>query len=114
MSRFRRFIFWDYQRASLQYDIMVALIVAFIFLVPRQWFKDQPKASTVVMLPTAHGSDAFWIDSEVLIGVPEAERSERAAQLVRARTGHKETIVRLEPIVDSEQEIKGYMAFTAP
>ena len=35
-------------------------------------------------------------------------------RLVQARTGKKYHVVRLEPIVDSEQEIKGFMAFTTP
>jgi hypothetical protein len=27
-----RFLFWDYPRASWQYDVMVALILAFFFI----------------------------------------------------------------------------------
>ncbi len=114
MNAFQRFILWDYRRGSIQYDIMVGLILVFVFFTPREWFKDQPKASSVTMLPTATGSDAFWIDSEVLSNVPEAERTDRASQMLKARTGRKERIVRLEPIVDSEKEIKGYIAFTTP
>ena len=114
MNWFQRFIFWDYPRASIQYDVMVAIIVAFVLLIPREWFKDQPKASSVVMLPTAHGSKAYWIDAEVLNSVPETQRTARAEELLKARAGRKETVVRLEPIVDSEQELKGYMVFTTP
>ena len=53
----KRFIFWDYPRAGWQYDIMVGLILAFIFLTPRDWFRDQPKASSVVMLPSESGAN---------------------------------------------------------
>ena len=38
-SGFKRFILWDYPRASWQYDVMVALILAFIFLTPREVFR---------------------------------------------------------------------------
>lgn len=114
MNSFQRFILWDYRRGSVQYDIMVGLILAFVFLTPRAWFKDQPRPSSVTMLQTAHGADAFWIDSEVLSGVPESERLARASQVVKNRTGRKENVVRLEPIVDSEKELKGFMAFTNP
>ena len=114
MNALQRFVLWDYRRGSIQYDIMVGLILAFVFLTPRDWFKDQPKASSVVMLPTSTGSDAFWIDSEVLSSIPEPEKLGRASQLLKARTGRKETVVRIEPIVDSEKEIKGYVAFTTP
>jgi hypothetical protein len=36
------FIWWTYPRGSLEYDIIVALILAFIFLTPRGFFHDQP------------------------------------------------------------------------
>ena len=110
MGALKRFLFWDYPRAGWQYDVMVGLILAFIFFTPREWFRDQPKASSIVMIRP----DAFWMNSEQLANVPEAERVTRAAALLNARTGKKYNVVRLEPIVDSEQEIKGFMAFTTP
>jgi hypothetical protein len=110
----KRFILWDYPRAGWQYDLMVGLILAFIFLTPRDWFRDQPRYSSVVMLPAANGASVFWIEPELLDPTPEAERQARAADLVKSRTGRPVSVVRLEPIFNSEQEIKGYMAFTHP
>ena len=114
VSGVKRFLFWDYPRAGWQYDVMVGLILAFIFLTPREWFRDQPRASSIVMLPPEHGSNVFWMDSEQFAGIPDPQRSARASVLLKARTGKKYNVVRVEPIVDSEQEIKGYMAFTTP
>jgi len=39
----RRYVFWTYERGSLHYDVMVTLILAFLFLSPR-WidFGDRP------------------------------------------------------------------------
>lgn len=110
LNGIKRFVFWDYPRAGWQYDLMVGLILAFIFLTPRVWFRDQPRASNVVMIRP----DAFWVDSDLLSGAPEGERLERVTSLLRARIGKRYNVVRLEPIIDSEQETKGYMAFTAP
>jgi hypothetical protein len=110
LSGVKRFLLWDYPRAGWQYDLMVGLILAFIFLTPRDWFRDQPRASNIVMIRP----DAFWVDSELLSSAPEAERVSRVGVLLKARTGKKYNVVRLEPIIDSEQETKGYMAFTAP
>lgn len=43
MSRIRKqigdFILWKYERGSLAYDIIVVLILVFIFLVPRACFE---------------------------------------------------------------------------
>ena len=110
----KRFILWDYPRAGWQYDLMVGLILAFIFLTPRAWFRDQPRSSSVVMLPANHGASVFWIEPELLDPVPEAGRLAVAAELVRSRTGKPVSVVQLEPIFNSEQETKGYMAFTRP
>ena len=113
-TSFKRFVFWDYPRAGWQYDLMVGLILAFIFLTPRVWFRDQPRASSIVMLPSEHGATVFWMDAEQFSGTTDADRAQAAGTLLKARTGKKYNVVRLEPIVDSEKETKGYMAFTTP
>lgn len=114
----KRFILWDFPRATWQYDVMVGLILAFIFLTPREWFRDQPRipqASNVAMLPAEHGLHAFWLDVELLRNVPAAQARGRAQQILQARTGNKRLAVsRVETIYDSEQVIQGYMAFAKP
>jgi hypothetical protein len=96
---------------------MVGLILAFLFLTPRGWFRDQPRiprASKIAMLQGEHGTNVFWIESELLAGVPESERAAKAVQMLRAETGETQTLIRLEPVFDSEKEIKGFMAFARP
>jgi hypothetical protein len=110
----KRFLLWDYPRASWQYDLMVAIILAFIFLTPREIFRDQPRASNIVRLPGEYGSSVFWVEPELLDSIPEAERSAKIAAMLKARYGKAETVVRLEPIAGNEHEVKGYMAFTRP
>jgi len=39
-----RIFFWNYERGTVPYDIIVLAIVAFVFLSPRRWFRDQPEA----------------------------------------------------------------------
>lgn len=113
-SGLKRFVFWDYARATLQYDIMVAAILAFIFLTPRDWFRDQPKASSVVMLPAGDGANAYWIEPDLLSDFPETQRTEQAASLLASRMHKHLNVLRLEPIFGSEEEIKGFIAYTQP
>ena len=116
-SGVKRFILWDYPRAGWQYDVMVGLILAFIFLTPRDWFRDQPRipsASSITMLPANHGADVYWVDTESLSGVGEAQRPARVQAMLEQKTGRKHLLVRLEPLRDSEAEVKGYMVFTKP
>ena len=103
-------VLWDYRRASWQYDIIVGLIVAFIFLTPRDIFHDQPKATNVVMI---HGG--FWIAPQLLSGVPQEQLLQSATSVVDQRYKTRAIITAVEPIYDdAEQEVKGYMAFTKP
>lgn len=110
----KRVLLWDYPRAGWQYDIIVALILAFIFATPRAWFRDQPKASSVVMLPAEKGTNVFWMEPELLSGVSEYDQKAKVENLLKAKTGKKHNVVRLEPIFDAEKDVKGYMAFTTP
>jgi hypothetical protein len=111
----RRLIFWDFPRASWQYDVVVSLILIFIFATPREWFHDQPKASSIVLLSSLHGSNRVFIATELLQNVPEQQRPARAEALIRQRTGKDWHVGRVEPIRDeTEQEIKGFIAYTAP
>jgi hypothetical protein len=107
-STLKRFILWDYHRAVWQYDVMVGLILAFIFLTPRDWFRDQPRASSVVPL----SAEQYWIEPALLAGTPDGELSQRAAGLLKSRTGKIPPHVRVEPIFNAEQEIQGYMVYT--
>ncbi len=110
LTGIKRFLCWDYPRACWQYDVMVALILAFVFLTPREWFRDQPRPASVVLVHEEDGSRVFWIEPQLLgTAVPE-RRKAAAADLLRKRTGKTYHILRLEPIFDAESEIKGYLA----
>ena len=105
-------IFWKYRRGSWQYDIMVGLTLAFIFLTPRSWFRDQPRipgAQQIVMLPSHQGRTVFWIDPE-LIRDPAPDKLESQIRvLLEKRTGNKITLLEAEPAKDSEGNLKGYL-----
>jgi hypothetical protein len=106
----KRFIFWDYPRASFPYDIMVSLILAFIFLTPAEIFRDRPRASDVAMLP----GGIYMIGPEELAATPVPERPKRAAELIRRRYRENVTVLKVEPHVGAEQEVKGFVAYTKP
>lgn len=114
VPHFRRLVFWDFARASWQYDIVVGLILVFIFATPRDWFRDQPRASSLVLMSSQRGSSQVFIATDLLEAVPEHERSRRAESLIHERTGKKWHVVRVDPIRDEQaQEIKGFIAYTA-
>ena len=106
ISGVKRFILWDYRRASWQYDVMVALILIFLFATPREWFRDQPKVPK--------GSQIFWIEAALLKPENESNRLAEVSAVLKSRTGKMQTVTAVEPVYDSERELKGYMAFARP
>ena len=112
MKALGRLIFWEFPRASWQYDVIVAVILAFIFLTPREVFKDQPRAASIQMLPAQQG---YLIEPKLLANVPEADRPQRAEELVNQRFKTHTTITHVAAVRDDlEGEITGYMAYTRP
>jgi hypothetical protein len=114
LAAVKRFILWDYPRGVWQYDVMCGLILVFIFLTPREWFRDQPRiqyASQITSLPS-QGEAMFWIEPELVVSIPEGHRLTQLGNILSSRTGKKQILTRIEPIFDSEKEIKGYMAYS--
>ena len=109
----KRLLFWEFQRASWQYDVVVALILLFIFAVPREWFHDQPKAASVVLLSSVRGANRVFISADLLSNVAEGKRAQQATDLIRHRTGKAWRVDRVEPIKDdADGDTKGYIAYT--
>ncbi len=51
----RNLLVWSYERGTLQYDIICALILAFIFFLPRSCFAPRKKPDT----PQTNSSKVF-------------------------------------------------------
>ncbi len=54
----RNLLIWSYERGTLQYDIICALILAFVFFVPRSCFapKIKPIASSTTLGQATDGN----------------------------------------------------------
>ncbi len=68
----RGYILWSYERGTIQYDIMVTLILIFVFFSP-YWinFKDKPvehipHRTEVVVAPDGHGGFVYDIESSAV------------------------------------------------
>lgn len=114
MGTLGRFLLWDFPRASWQYDVMCGLILAFIFLTPSDLFHDQPRAANVVMLPAEQGNGLFWIAPQYLDGVAPADQVPTAANRINSQFKTHKTVTRVEPLLDAEQDVTGYIAYTQP
>lgn len=110
------FILWNYERGAWQYDVICTVIFVFVVFAPRQWFRDQPRipqAAQITSLP-GHGEAVFWVEPELVASFPENQQLDQLGKVLSVRTGKKQRLTHIQPIFDSEQEIKGYMAFAQP
>lgn len=64
-------MFWSYERMTWQYDLMVAVIVAFVLLTPRHWFHDQPRPTVNVQLVSREAggrTSTYRLEASALAG----------------------------------------------
>jgi hypothetical protein len=111
ISGLKRVLLWDFPRASWQYDVIVAVILLFIFLTPRAWFRDQPRAisSAMQLVP-----GSYWLEPALLSDTPASQREAAAAAILQKKYNKHQTVTQLQAIYNSEQELQGFIVFTRP
>lgn len=116
-----RVFFWSYERMTWQYDVMVALIVAFVLLTPRQWFHDRPQPRATVQLVsqdtgnriTTYRLDAGALGTSRQVNAPGAPPIEtRAHDVLRDSVselkGTSFQVVRVDPKRASDGSVAYY------
>ena len=69
-----KIFFWAYERGTWQYDVAVILILIFVLLTPRPWFRDQPQIDKpaaseqiqLVLFSDAGHRQEYRVDARVL------------------------------------------------
>ena len=109
----RGYILWSYERGTLHYDIMVTLILIFVFASP-YWinFKDKPMArsphpSGVVVTPDAQGGLVYEIDAGSVKPGDDRSVREQLLQVIEPISGAV-SIMKYEPEADRKGKIQSY------
>jgi hypothetical protein len=104
-----RGLFWTYERGTWQYDIMVALILAFIFLTPRHWFHDQPSSpADVVLVSNRAHEKVYQLRAGLIAATANPAVQNEAEKLLRLHTGKPVQVIRIEPAMDSDGQVVSY------
>lgn len=118
----RSYFFWTYERGSLHYDVMVTLILAFLFIAPQFIdFKDKPVEnvplqSSEVMVKSTGGNEnadefVYQIRAEDLgNATTDSERRDAILQLIEPISGQV-TLERYQPVRDASGKIIAYNAW---
>ncbi len=100
----RNYVFWTYQRGSMHYDVMVTLILLFIFLSPRVInYHDKPvermlPPSQVVVKNDGHNELMYQIDAATLAAFHDNDVKLELRSVIVPISGYV-TIDRYEPVM---------------
>jgi hypothetical protein len=118
-----RGVFWSYERGSWQYDVIVAVILAFIFLTPRSWFHDQPQLELsdlrhrqgVIEVDTSKkDAQKYLIDSRLVDAMRPAPPEAAVTEILRLRLQREFHVKSVEPVRDKNGVLLGYEVVGAP
>jgi hypothetical protein len=108
----RSYIWWTHDRGSMHYDVMVTLILAFIFLAPH-WigFNDKPTEHTphqtgVVVYPEGNGF-VYQIDATAVKAADDASVREELEGIIEPIAGEID-VLRVEPMHDKNGQLTSY------
>ena len=117
----RGYILWSYERGSLHYDLMVTLILLFVFLAPlRINFKDKPLERTahqsdVLVTPDGHGGFIYQVDAtardehgQLIVG---EDNPKAGLQRVIEEIAGEVEIVDYKPVTDRPGHVVAYKAW---
>jgi len=105
------YIWWTYDRGSVEYDIMVTLILLFIFVAPVN-FKDKPverapHQTGVVVVPDKQGGFIYQIDAAAVTGRDDETIRQDLLRVIEPIAGEVE-ITSYEVVKDRRGKITEY------
>jgi hypothetical protein len=118
----KSYFFWTYERGSIHYDVMVSLILIFMFLSPRLFdFKDKPvetvalHASEVLVKEAGTSGESsrfmYQVRADDMHGAAtDAERRAAILRVVEPISGEV-TLERYEAVRDTQGRIVAYNAW---
>ncbi len=109
----RSYIFWQHERGTLHYDIMVTLILIFVFFSSRVInFNDKPAlrsphASDVVVTADAQGGLLYQISAGAITPGDDQSVRDQLLHVIEPISGQV-TIVKYEGIPDGKGQVQAY------
>jgi len=109
----RGYILWQYERGTLHYDIMVTLILIFIFFSPMVIkFNDKPIArnshpTNVAVMTDAQGRLQFQVPASAVTAGDDRAMREQLLSIIEPISGAV-TIESYGPVMDTSGHLFGY------
>ena len=109
----RSYILWSYERGTIQYDVMVTVILLFVFFSPQVInFKDKPvehnpHRTGVVVVPDEHGGLIYQVQGSAVTGTDDDAIRAELLQVIEPISGEV-SITRVEPVRDRSGRVLQY------
>jgi hypothetical protein len=109
----KSFILWSHERGTIQYDVMVTLILLFVFLSPRFInFNDHPvernpHPSDIVVSPDGRGGIVYQVEGKAIQGGDDSAVRAQLLRVIEPISGEI-SIQRYEPVTDKKGNILAY------
>ena len=109
----KSFIFWSYERGTVQYDIMVTLILIFVFFSPRLInFNDRPvernpHSSGVLVYPDGKGEFTYQVEASAVAGTDDSAVRAALLRVIEPISGSVR-ISRYETVEDNRGRVVAY------
>ncbi len=111
-----RSIFWSYERGTWQYDIILLVILAFIFLTPSSWFSDRPTLQLTDLrhkrgvVEVGRGKDGwhYLVDARLVESLAPQKPEDAIRELLRRRLKKPFTVKTLDVVRDKNNVVLGY------
>src|SRR5215475_3093589 len=98
-STLKKTLFWSYDRGSWQYDLMVFVILAFVFAAPNRFFPNHDKAN-------AKGPEyGIFITKDELGPVAPSDLESALSKRLSKLLGHPVRISRVDQVTDDSGKI---------
>jgi len=114
----RDYIFWSYERGTIQYDVMVTLILVFVFLSPKLInFKDKPvehnpHRTGVAVMPDGQGGLIYQIEAAAVVGKDDAAVRSQLLDIIEPISGEV-SITKVELVRDGSGRNLSYKVWVA-
>lgn len=112
----RNYVLWSYERGTIHYDVMVTLILLFVFLSPRLInFNDKPvehspHRTEVVVAPDGRGGLVYKVEGAAVSGRSELEQRQELLRIIEPISGEV-VIDRIEPVRDRSGHVTTYQVW---
>jgi hypothetical protein len=111
-----RSVFWSYERGSWQYDVIVIVILAIIFLIPRAWYSDRPTLQLTDLrhrqglVEMGRGKDGwhYLVDLRLVESFAPQKPEEAIQEILRRRLNRPVKIHSIDEVRDKNNVVLGY------